>query len=106
MTLDECLNKIRTSAAILEEAYSISNDSYAGLAAKIKEANEEFKRTLRLAPLQAVADRATMEFRQRYEWLVAQEKARAEFKADFEAYCASSGIVIRKISANNPRANG
>jgi Integrase core domain len=30
----------------------------------------------------------------------------SEFKADFEAYCASSGIIIRKISANNPRANG
>jgi hypothetical protein len=23
----------------------------------------------------------------------------SEFKADFEAYCASSGIIIRKISA-------
>jgi hypothetical protein len=30
----------------------------------------------------------------------------SEFKADFEAYCASSGIIIRRISANNPKANG
>lgn len=30
----------------------------------------------------------------------------SEFKADFEAYCTSSNIIIRRTSTNNPRANG
>jgi hypothetical protein len=29
-----------------------------------------------------------------------------EFRADFAAYCTSSGIAIRRTSTNNPRANG
>lgn len=29
-----------------------------------------------------------------------------EFRADFEAYCSSSGIIIRRTTADNPRANG
>lgn len=29
-----------------------------------------------------------------------------EFRGDFEAYCCTSGISIRRTSADNPRANG
>ncbi len=29
-----------------------------------------------------------------------------EFRADFAAYCASSNIIVRRTSTNNPRANG
>ncbi len=29
-----------------------------------------------------------------------------EFRGDFAAYCATSNIIIRRTSTNNPRANG
>jgi hypothetical protein len=29
-----------------------------------------------------------------------------EFRGDFEAYCCTSGIIVRRTSADNPRANG